>query len=344
MGVKIDGMKKIKIQIVDLYGKLILATENLLKKHYEIEYSEEPDFVFYSVYRTGREHYKYKNCVKIFIGLEGVIPDFNECDYAMGSYPMDVGERYLQTPYQGLEPDMFERERFKKINIKERKFCNFIYSNDNNGKGAILRQEFCKELMKYKKVDCPGRVLNNMTDAIEARDGNWYQGKLEFIKDYKFTIAFENISMPGMITEKLIQAFQVGTIPIYWGDPEVGKMFNTKAFINCHDYNSWEEIIERIKEVDNDDEKYREMLLENPVLDSYKKDYAKVSEEFIVGIIEKGNNPYEKDPLGWESGIKAVEELQQMETSIWYKIYTLQRKIEKGVKKVIAFVKDKRNE
>lgn len=327
--------------MVDMYGKLISATENLIKKYYEIEYSEEPEFLFYSVYGTGKEHYRYKNCVKIFIGLEGVIPDFNECDYAMGSYPMNVGERYLQTPYQGLETNIFERDRFSNIDIGKRKFCNFIYSNEKNGKGAILRQEFCTELMKYKKVDCPGRVLNNMKDAIEPRDGNWYKGKLEFIKDYKFTIAFENISMPGMITEKLIQAFQAGTIPIYWGDPEVGKMFNTKAFINCHDYCSWEEIIERIKEIDNNDEQYIKMLLETPVLDAYKKDYGKASEEFLVRIIEKGNNPYEKDPLGWDSGIKASVELQQMEGSIWYKSYALQRKLEKRIKKVIMYIKNK---
>lgn len=334
-------MKKIKVQIVDAYGKLFLPIEKILKKYYDIEHSNEPDFLFYSVYGTGREHYRYNNCVKIFMATEGVIPDFNECDYAMGSYPMSIGERYLQVPYQGIEPAVYDRECYRNINVQEKKFCNFIYSNADNGTGAILRQEFCKRLMKYKNVDCPGRVLNNMINAIEARDGNWYKGKLKFIKDYKFTIAFENVSMPGMITEKLIQPFQVGSIPIYWGDPGVANFFNTHAFINCHDYDSWDSVIEKIIEIDSDDDKFMKMILENPVLESYKKDYSKDLEKFIIGVIERGNKPYEKDPLGWDSGIKAIKELEQAETSIWYKALLAQKKMKNSFKKAIRYVNNK---
>ncbi len=313
--------KKIKIQKADYYETFFNKTiKRKLDQYYEVEFSDKPDFLFYSVYGTGREHYKYQDCVKVFWSAEGVIPDFNECDYAIGSYPMNVGERYLQTAYNPATPDVQNREKFRSINPKNRKFCNFVYSNESNGKGAVLRKEFCTELMKYKHVDCPGKVLNNMQDAIEPRNGKWYKGKVEFIKNYKFTIAFENVAMPGMITEKLIQAFEAGTIPIYWGDPGVSELFNSKAFINCTEYASWDDVIEKIKEIDQDDEKYMAMLLETPVRENYDFDYNEKITHFLCDIIEKGNLPFEKDPLGWDAGSLAAKQVEKMQNTLFYKL------------------------
>nr|MBC8391454.1 hypothetical protein [Deltaproteobacteria bacterium] len=42
----------------------------------------------------------------------------------------------------------------------------------------------------------------------------------------------------------------------------VAKDFNTKSFINCHEYDSFEEVIERIIEVDTHDDLYQEYLRE----------------------------------------------------------------------------------
>lgn len=321
------GKKKIKIQKADFYsGYFERALLNELEEKYEVEFSGHPDFLFYSVYRTGREHYKYHDCVKIFLAMEGVVPDFNECDYAIGSYPMKVGERYLRTPYNLLPREAQNREQYKKINLKDRKFCNFIYSNATNGKGAILRQEFCKELMKYRHVDCPGKVLNNMEDAIEPRNGKWYRGKVEFLKNYKFTIAFENVSMPGMVTEKLIQAFEAGTIPIYWGDTTVTEMFNPNAFINCADYDSFDDVIEKVKELDQNDDKYMKMLLASPANSNYDFQCRQTMVNFVFDIIEKGNMPFEKDPLSWDAGSLAAEQLNDMEHNLFYRLYNLQQK------------------
>ena len=54
----------------------------------------------------------------------------------------------------------------------------------------------------------------------------------------------------------------VNSIPVYWGNPLVGKDFNTNSFINYHDYKNEDEVIDRIIELDNDDTKYLEMLKE----------------------------------------------------------------------------------
>ena len=59
-------MKKVKVKFVDTYGKQQKYLEKLLGEDIELEYSDEPDYLFYGVFGSGMEHYKYKNCVKIF--------------------------------------------------------------------------------------------------------------------------------------------------------------------------------------------------------------------------------------------------------------------------------------
>jgi hypothetical protein len=180
--------------------------------------------------------------------------------------------------------------------MAKRKFCNFIYSNDSNGEGAVIRKQFCQDLSKYKKVDCPGKVLNNMQNAINSRVGNFAQGKLDFQKDYKFTIAFENNLYEGYTTEKLSQAFVANTIPIYWGNPDVVKEFNPKAFINCNDYDNLDDVIKKVIELDNNDEEYLKMLKEPCMQPDYDFDKKKKLEDFLINIMEKGNKPFNKNP------------------------------------------------
>ena len=71
--------------------------------------------------------------------------------------------------------------------------------------------DFFVKLSKYKQVDSGGRTLNNIGGPVED--------KMEFIKDYRFVISFENAEYPGYTTEKIIQPMFVDSIPIYWGNP-----------------------------------------------------------------------------------------------------------------------------
>lgn len=134
----------------------------------------------------------------------------------------------------------------KSPDLDKKKFCNFIYSN------AQFRKVFFEKLSKYKKVDSGGSVLNNL--------GYKVQNKLDFIKDYKFTIAIENSFVQGYITEKLSDPLIAGSMPLYYGDPMVGEEFNTNSFVNLRDFKSINEAIEYIVELDKNDKLYLEKL------------------------------------------------------------------------------------
>ena len=57
-----------------------------------------------------------------------------------------------------------------------------------------------------------------------------------------------------------MEPMTVNSIPIYWGNPEIGKEFNTKSFINVYDFDSIDSVINYIEYLDNNDKKYLELL------------------------------------------------------------------------------------
>ena len=305
--------KKIKIKFVDVpreFDKKSNFVLDILRERYEVEISESPDFIFYGIF--GIEYLSYVNCVRIFLNGEPVFPNFNDCDYAIGYAYMSCEDRYLRVggilgnPLGMAPTKEMQNRNLVSPKMAGRKFCNFVYSNDKLGYGSQLRIKFCKKIMEYKHVDCPGRVLNNMhTDEISIRykgfdsggvpivtDNAWEDSKVQFLKKYKFTIAFENIPLSGMTSEKLFHPFYAYSVPIYWGNPMVTREFNPKSFINCNDFNGdFDSVLKYVKELDNDNEKYLQMLSEPPLQPDYDFNQTEKLRKFLFMIIERGNKP-----------------------------------------------------
>ncbi len=64
-------------------------------------------------------------------------------------------------------------------------------------------------------------AINRFRDKIEGVYGNGYtfvQNKLEGLKDFRYSIVIENDNHSSMSSEKLLDCFVTGTIPIYWGN------------------------------------------------------------------------------------------------------------------------------
>ncbi|MBP5698152.1 MAG: hypothetical protein J6W96_01315, partial [Alphaproteobacteria bacterium] len=55
-------------------------------------------------------------------------------------------------------------------------------------------------------------------------------------------------------------------------------------------------VIERVKELDNDPDKYLAMLRENPMQPDFDFDRQEKYIQWLISIIEKGNNAINKDP------------------------------------------------
>jgi hypothetical protein len=60
---------------------------------------------------------------------------------------------------------------------------------------------------------------------------NPIENKITALKDYRFSIIIENEKIDNWFTEKIIDCLMTGTIPIYWGCPNIGNYFDTRGFI-----------------------------------------------------------------------------------------------------------------
>lgn len=280
----------LRIRFADMSGSFNIyrnIVSNILAEHYRLDYSDEPELLIYNHF--GSSHLNYGNCAKLFwISEVRERYERSEYDYAFGFPYMDDSGFLHHNTY--IPRSLYGMERVPVLRAENRKFCNFIYSNDNDGDGTALRKAFCSRLSEsYRKVDCPGKVLNNMTAQLQGRfDRDWKTSKQQFIAGYKFTIAFENNQRPGYSTEKIWDAFIAGSVPVYWGDTEIcGKTgVNPDAFINCNEFgNDISAMVERVKEIDRDDEAYLRMLHAAPFPG---KKYSQAGlEAFLVRIAEE---------------------------------------------------------
>ena len=254
--------KKIKINFSDWWGGFDKTNNyfyNLLKEEFDVEISNNPDYLFFSVF--GNLHQNYK-CKKIFYTGENVAPPLDYCDYSFSFDYLDDSRNY-RLPHYLLYDGYYELARPKVIedSMAKRKFCSFVVSNGN----CKDRNDFFLELSKYKKIDSAGRHFNNV--------GYLANDKIEFLRNYKFNICFENDAHRGYnkhyTTEKLMQTFVTNTVGIYLGNTEIEREFNKNSFINLRDFNSYKEAIEFIIDLDNNDDKYLKILNQS-CFDEYK--------------------------------------------------------------------------
>ncbi|OOB79504.1 MAG: hypothetical protein BEN18_00405 [Epulopiscium sp. Nuni2H_MBin001] len=284
--------EKINLKFVDFSRMFDLNNFPIftqLKERYDLIISNEPDFLIYGPF--GKEHLSY-DCIKIFYTGENVVPDFNICDYGIGFHYINFGDRYCRYPhyvgYNGYDLALVKHLDNETLLESKTNFCNFIYTNGNCV--HPFRDKFFDRLSNYKKVDSGGRHRNNIGGPIGDRYNNFSDSKYNFQCNYKFSIACENSTTPGYTTEKLLQAFAAKTIPIYWGDPCVANEFNENAFINCHKYNTMDEIIEVVKRIDNNDDLFIKMITEpcfSPMQLDNQKQLRLNLENFMYNIFDQ---------------------------------------------------------
>ena len=185
------------------------------------------------------------------------MPDLNLADYAIGHYHINYLDRYFKY-------NVFFWTNFNEIDQKRKeilgnpirkKFCGAVISNCS----AIFRLDFIHQLNKYKKVDMGGKCQNNINESVID--------KVAFLSGYKFSIAIENSDGDGYLSEKIVDSFLAGTIPIYYGDYLLDEFINPKSFILIKGEQDIEKKIEYIKKIDEDDDLYRSIIMEKPIID-----------------------------------------------------------------------------
>ena len=264
-------MQKLLIQFTDFWPGFDPFNNyfyKLLSANYQVDICDQPEFLIYSCYGTA--YIKYK-CTRVFFASENIRPDYSGCDFAF-SFDFNNHPNHYRLP---LYTFYAEEEKLLQYKSKEsvlqnwrekKKFCCMVVSNDASSK----RIDFFKKLSAYKQVDSGGAVLNNVGGPVKD--------KLNFIKDYRFVIAFENSCYEGYTTEKILEPLLTNCIPLYWGNPVIENDFNPNCFLHLSTGKSDEDFIKEIIEVDTNEDRALEILTA-PAFNNNK----------IPGYIEKEN-------------------------------------------------------
>jgi alpha(1,3/1,4) fucosyltransferase len=96
----------------------------------------------------------------------------------------------------------------------------------------VSRSIITSALEQIGFVHCPGK-LNHNDDSLQLM---YADDKKAYLKQFVFNICAENASVQGYVTEKLLESFEAGAIPVYWGDPNPEpEILNPKRIIFWND-------------------------------------------------------------------------------------------------------------
>ncbi len=202
--------------------------------------------------------------VLIFYTQEAMKPDLNIFDYGVAfdtGFQCD-GRIIRLPPPKDMYHNFYLPERACPQNMAEAKailagktgFCNFMYSHP-----AAKRDEIFHAIGTYKKVDSLGKHLHNTHHQATGFVGHYKETTLLRLP-YKFTIAAENAQYNGYTSEKLMTALQANTVPVYWGNPLIFQDYNESAFINANAFGSLGALVQKIRQLDESDELWCEMV------------------------------------------------------------------------------------
>ena len=151
---------------------------------------------------------------------------------------------------------------YRKI-YEKNKLCSIITSNKRVIVGHKLRHLIIDYLLQnnINTVDFYGGRFNNLPYMTTKSYTQEHSGqhmsnqKINGLRPYMFSITIENCKSDYYFTEKLIDCFLTGTVPIFWGCPSIHKFFNVKGMLI---FNTLQECINILNTLTV--EKYKEML------------------------------------------------------------------------------------
>lgn len=124
---------------------------------------------------------------------------------------LKIDPKFKWVPAQGFwikEPKVYEKS----------KMISFITSNKNFTEGHRKRLEWVERI--GDQVDLYGRGFNEIATKEEG------------LCDYMFSVVIENGVYESYFTEKIMDCFATGTIPVYLGTPDIGNFFNKEGIVD----------------------------------------------------------------------------------------------------------------
>lgn len=222
---------------------------NVSGKHIKVyAWLIEPEVIIPKPYAFIRKHYHLFH--KIFTWNQSLL---------------DISNKFQFVPYGTCWINDIECQLYNKT-----KKVSMMISKKQKTQGHILRHN----------------IFNKFKDSIDVFGRNYkpIENKITALKEYKFHVVVENCKEDYWFTEKIIDCFQTGTIPIYWGCPSIDKFFCGDGIIKFNEQSELEKIMPTLN--DNLYDELASAVRENFIK---SKEYVNV-DDFILNYIKNDND------------------------------------------------------
>ena len=140
-----------------------------------------------------------------------------------------------------VTPKIAASPRLSNLNERTDFVCAFI------GQPEPTRMRALEALKKLGNVDIYGSVV-----------GRPVPDKYSIAQRYKFMLCFENDLYPGYVTEKPLEAWVSGCIPLWWGIDSAG-LLNQNAIVNAACFDSLDVFVDAVGEINLDSSRLERM-------------------------------------------------------------------------------------
>ena len=204
-----------------------------------------------------------------------------------------LSKLYWPQPYEGPLNSYFDiQERLNKL---------VVISGAHNPrfrKPELYSQriEAVAQLQRFDAIDLYGRGWDKTFSRHNAWLPFWrnrkelasaYQGmcasKMDVLSKYRFSLCFENMPMRGYVTEKIFDCFYAGTVPVYWGAPDIENYIPENCYIRFEQFQDFNQLWNFVSNISIDEwQGYRNSIKEYLSGKSYARHFHAMEE--MIGI------------------------------------------------------------
>ena len=177
---------------------------------------------------------------------------------------MEILSFHSENPNSIYIPFCLESENIYKERINTNLNRQYIIGYCSSNQVQIREELFNKFVEKAGIDNCVsmGNCYGKYKETQQLVGGNFQgYGIIHSYSKCKFILAIENCKKNGYITEKIINAYYSGAIPIYWGSQDINELFNKDSFINVDDFKSFDDCINYVLNLSDEE---RENILKQP--------------------------------------------------------------------------------
>lgn len=162
----------------------------------------------------------------------------------------DVVESLPNATKINIGQPVIRKNQIPQIKFSNKRFIAAVFGAKSSSIKGELYTERLKSFeyfsQKPEGFDLFGTGWAKRTETflVNAYKGT-VESKINTLRNYKFSICYENSSLyRGYITEKIFDCFAAGTVPIYYGAPNISDYISSECYIDFREYESYDHLYE----------------------------------------------------------------------------------------------------